>query len=349
MSGGLEVAAGVIAVVQVTGQAVVLTLKIKQLWAEVRNAPQEVQDLLDEIELTSLLLQDIERQTEQRGMPVGLASASIMQHTQRAHQALESTADLLDAELKRSPSRVRIMMASTKVLLKKSMLDQLKEKMDRSLRLLQMSLQVQTVMLVARASSITLDPLQNAPSESLPAITSADGNTLANEAAEDMSKQSQVTHSKTASKSCLHSFDPRQVHQWSWAGRFNFNFSSGDEGWISVQLPSWLSRSTHLLITNKALGGPQMVLRRYDVIEQWDAQVFDALHRDDWPSLERNLRTTRISPFATSVHGGDLVIFACIYKSIKILKRLLDIGLEAQVDSSDDDDDEVFRPNSRNL
>lgn len=145
---GLELAAGIIAVVQVTGQAVVLTTKIKKLWGEVRDAPEEIQDLLDEVELVSLLLRDIELQAQQTGLPAqawgGQSAVAILKHTQRAHQALEGAADLLDREIQRSQNKGRRMMASSKVLLKKPVLDRLKARLEFSLRLLQLSTQLQT-------------------------------------------------------------------------------------------------------------------------------------------------------------------------------------------------------------
>lgn len=88
---GLELAAGVIAVVQVTGQAAILITKIKTLWGEVRDAPEEIMYLLEEAELANLTLQSIEQQVHQSkaaGIACDPAVEAVLHRAHGAYQAL---------------------------------------------------------------------------------------------------------------------------------------------------------------------------------------------------------------------------------------------------------------------
>jgi hypothetical protein len=143
---GLELAAGVIAVVQVTGQAAVLINKIKTLWGEVRDAPEDILYLLEEVELTSLTLQSIEQQVQQSkvaGMACDPVLEAVLKHAQGAYQALQKVADLLDKEIQQSRGKSQRFVKSAKVLLKRPVLDLLKSRLESSLRLLVLSSQVQ--------------------------------------------------------------------------------------------------------------------------------------------------------------------------------------------------------------
>jgi hypothetical protein len=165
--------------------------------------------------------------------------------------------------------------------------------------------------MVSRSTSIIFERLPRAPSGPSLAITSAEDDTSPVEASKDAEKQSQVTYYETANRRRLDGFHPGKATQWSWTGRFNFNLSSADGGWVSIQPPSWLARSTHVFIASKALGGPHLTLRRYETIYQWDSQVTVYLKKDDWPSLETHFRTTGISPFATD-NTGNSILFVCL-------------------------------------
>jgi hypothetical protein len=143
---GLEVAAGVIAVVQVTGQTAALIPKIRTLWGEIRDAPEDILYLLEEADLANFTLQSIEQQVRQSkaaGMACDPAVEAVLNRAHGACQALQKVVDLLDQEIQQSRGKTRRFIQSTKVLLKKPVLDRLKNRLESSLRLLVLSSQVQ--------------------------------------------------------------------------------------------------------------------------------------------------------------------------------------------------------------
>jgi hypothetical protein len=161
--------------------------------------------------------------------------------------------------------------------------------------------------MVLRSISISFERRPEEPPESSVTITSTEDDTSPVDAVADVKEQAQVTHYDVTNRRCLQGFQSCRETQWSWTGRFNFKFSSADGGWVSIQPPSWLARSTHVFIASKALGGPHLTLRRYETIYEWDSQVEAMLEKDDWPSLETHLRTTGISPFSSDRLGANLV------------------------------------------
>lgn len=174
----------------------------------------------------------------------------------------------------------------------------------------------QPSVMVLRSISTSFERLPEAPPDSSLTIASADDDTPAVEAIEDAKEQAQVTHYDVTNRRCLQGFQSYRETQWSWTGRFNFNFSSADGGWVSIQPPSWLTRSTHVFITSKALGGPHLTLRRYEAISEWDSQVLVLLENDDWPGLETYLRTTGISPFSLDKRGDTLLQASLPYMTL---------------------------------
>ena len=143
---GLELAAGVIAVVQATGQAASLTLKLKRLWGDVKDAPDDIQDLLDDIEATGLVLQDIEDQLRSSAAPAGACSPphlhAVLQRSQLALKPLDEAVNILQRELDRHESKVLRRISSAKIVLKRPVLDRLEAKLRRALALLQLSANV---------------------------------------------------------------------------------------------------------------------------------------------------------------------------------------------------------------
>lgn len=146
---GLDLAAGVIAIVTATGQAAKLTFKLKKLCDDIKEAPDEIRDLLDDLEATGEVLQAIEGQLQDATAPAEAWGTSrleaVLRRSQLAVKPLEEALSLLQQELDRSQGRARRKLVSAKIVLKKPVLDRLEGKLRRALQLLQLSTQIHTV------------------------------------------------------------------------------------------------------------------------------------------------------------------------------------------------------------
>lgn len=141
---GLELAAGILGVAQFTSEAITLSIKLKQLWAEVKGAPAEVGELLDEIEITSGLLEEHRQLVAGSGAGGRGCQARVLVQTQNALRNLGEAVEILHDELQASRKKsARRLLSSAKVVVRKPVLEQLRAKLARSLQLLQLVILIQ--------------------------------------------------------------------------------------------------------------------------------------------------------------------------------------------------------------
>ena len=122
-------------------------VKLKSYWDQVQNAPEDMHDLLEELEVLGHLLADIADDQQQNSMS-GLifdstAISRCLQHCQKGADRLKELTDILSTDLDTSPRRKK-QWASAKVVLKKGQIDRYKEKLERAMRLLSLSYQMYT-------------------------------------------------------------------------------------------------------------------------------------------------------------------------------------------------------------
>ena len=122
-------------------------VKLKSYWDQVQNAPEDVHDLIEELEVLSHLLADIADDQEQNSMSSlifdSTAIPRCLQHCQKGADRLKELTDNLSTELD-SLTKTRKKWASAKVVLKKGQIDRNKEKLEGAIRLLSLSYQMYT-------------------------------------------------------------------------------------------------------------------------------------------------------------------------------------------------------------
>lgn len=122
-------------------------VKLKSYWDQVQNAPDDIHDLIEELEVFSHLLADIADDQQQNSMSSlvfdSTAISRCLQHCQRGADRLKALTDNLSMELD-ALTRTKRKWASAKVVLKKDQIDKCKEKLERAIRLLSLSYQMYT-------------------------------------------------------------------------------------------------------------------------------------------------------------------------------------------------------------
>lgn len=141
-------------------------IKLKSYWDQVQDAPDDIHDLIEELEDLSYLLADIE--DDQRQNPVSslildsTSTSRCLQHCKQGADRLKELTDSLSADLDAS-NKMKRKWASAKVVTKKNQIDRYKSKLERAIRLLSLShqlytralLQLQPDIIVARLSQTT--------------------------------------------------------------------------------------------------------------------------------------------------------------------------------------------------
>ncbi|KAL9114818.1 MAG: hypothetical protein Q9187_007399, partial [Circinaria calcarea] len=145
--------------------------KLKSYWDELKEAPEDIRLLIEEIEDLNLLLYDVEDDQRRNAMSSKLldntSASRCLEHCKRGADSLKELTDDLATDLN-GPDKLRRKWASAKVVLKKDKIEKYKARLERAIRLLSLShhsytralLQLQPDIIVSRISH-TMNTIQN--------------------------------------------------------------------------------------------------------------------------------------------------------------------------------------------
>ena len=124
--------------VAVNVDLVPIIMDARSLWKQVKNAPQDIFDALEDLDQLALATQQIEEQFQ--GVPgAEWASPSAIKSFENAKANIQAVVKELGAELK-SESLLKRKIASVKTIINKEKLQRLEKRLDRSVKLLELSL-----------------------------------------------------------------------------------------------------------------------------------------------------------------------------------------------------------------
>ncbi|KAM7200170.1 hypothetical protein V8F20_005388 [Naviculisporaceae sp. PSN 640] len=130
----LGIVASGLAVQQTACQLTKSLFRLRQLWEQIQNAPEQIQDLMADIASFTALLSEMEGQLDEDN-PSARHSA---QHCRNALTQLDAVTSALQLQLT-SPKRSKKFAGALKVVLRREDLKRYEDKLDRAFRLLQMS------------------------------------------------------------------------------------------------------------------------------------------------------------------------------------------------------------------
>ena len=119
--------------------------KLRSYRNQVQNAPEDIQDMIHELEALNHLLASVEHDLSRSNVSsLAFSSQSVSQCLEQCKQAsvrLEELTDSLSKDL-RAESMSKRRWASAKIVLKKDRIERHKGKLERSIRILSFSYQV---------------------------------------------------------------------------------------------------------------------------------------------------------------------------------------------------------------
>ena len=122
-------------------------VKLKSYWDQVQDAPDDIHDLIEELEILSHLLADIEDDQRQNPMSSlildSTSTSRCLQYCKQGADRLKELTDNLSTDLD-AFSKLKRKRASAKVVLKRSQIDRYKARTERAIRLLSLSHQLYT-------------------------------------------------------------------------------------------------------------------------------------------------------------------------------------------------------------
>ena len=121
--------------------------KLKDCWSQIKEAPEDIRMLVEEIEDLHLLLCDIENDRAQNPMSSALldkvSAARCIEHCKRGANRLKELVDDLENEIYRR-SGLKRKWASTKAVLEKTKIEKYKSRLENAVRLLSLAYQCYT-------------------------------------------------------------------------------------------------------------------------------------------------------------------------------------------------------------
>lgn len=145
----LGVVASGVAVTQAAHAVGGVVFSLCRLWREVKDVPETIQNMLDELDLAGKLMAAVETElmgsASSTGPKVGGSLPSIqylaIQRCHQVHKDLGGVIDDLSADIASSKRRKRL-MAKTRVVLKKETLENYEKRLEKALRCLDSAIQL---------------------------------------------------------------------------------------------------------------------------------------------------------------------------------------------------------------
>ncbi|OTB05169.1 hypothetical protein M426DRAFT_144477 [Hypoxylon sp. CI-4A] len=144
MAEALGVAASGIAIAQISTQVGGTLFKLKKLWDEVKDVPDYITDLMEQIDCLNPVLWEVENGFNQPDLPSilwdKLASGPTTTYCHKAHHHLAEIVGELGYQIS-SAKKGRRTIAAIKVLLKKDSLRRLEKRLESAVRMLTLAQQ----------------------------------------------------------------------------------------------------------------------------------------------------------------------------------------------------------------
>ncbi|KAI0891720.1 hypothetical protein F4806DRAFT_500705 [Annulohypoxylon nitens] len=326
----LGVIASGIAIAQVAGTAAGAVVKLKKLWDEVKNVPEIISDLMEQIDCLDPILWEAEQQVLQNRLPPQLWDDTVAirstRYCRKALQKLTCVADDLASQIN-SKRRIDRGISRTKVLLKKDRLRDLEQHLESAVRMLQLAQQGYLVSLVkCQPDIIAYKVMSRLEVTQRP-------NSLA---ATDLRTDKKYQHQNNLSDS--ESLDTRVFHDGKGKSSVfvksstfgSVGFVSTSQGFtINTQPPRWLTNvlSAWSLNIAKSYSGWKFHLRNYS-IRPPNSLVFRGIKEDNVHKLQEMFDSGEASPFDRDPYGATILHYAVTAASVKVLTLLKNLRLK---------------------
>jgi hypothetical protein len=284
------IAAGAIGVVSLSIQLAESLQKVKRFYGAVKNAPPQVEELVEEIEIMQDILSDLESGSQSAHMVGSASMRRCMKVAQRATKSFVAFSDELQTRIKKSRFRGGVKFALSREDIKQ-MLDQL-ERTKSSLNL--------AYNLYQQATS------EDRHGAIISALASRQDVAVGIVQSDQMSPAVQDPVATTCN--CSQAFRCKGF---------------GDIRIFQMTTPGWLSHTVWQLEMGRSLIGLNIMLRTYGIVP-FNAPVFEACETGDTIEMQRLFDNRLATPFDKTESGFSLWDVSC--DDNRILDRSIDMS-----------------------
>ncbi|KAL3465555.1 hypothetical protein BJX64DRAFT_252634 [Aspergillus heterothallicus] len=295
--------------------------KLKRLWDEVRDAPDYIDSLIDQLSLVHPLLTETETelQADEQLLTNSSAARLSLTYCKKILWDLDGLAHDLrqQIEAKRRFSRGK---AKIKVALGKDIIHGMQKRMQDALQLLSIAQQTYLIALAKRQPMLVAGHLLPLTEKA----TYPDG---------DSGKQngSQLAPRTVPNKRAQHNF-PNTSTLWRYSKFFGTFTCHTDKTadqvlFTRIALPYWLTGRVWDICAQTASHGWTFTLRQWTV-RPADAEIFAVVREDNLPRMVQLFEARQASPYDRDPNGRTLLHCAMYYGTGETAQYLVDQGLD---------------------
>ncbi|KAH9894487.1 hypothetical protein F4778DRAFT_794537 [Xylariomycetidae sp. FL2044] len=331
MAEALGIAASGIAVAQITTQVGTAVIRLKQLWDQVKDVPDDIAYLLEQLDCLDPILCEIEATFDQPGISTIVANnAAARRSAAYCREASKALAELVDdMSLQLINTRgVRQKIKSVKILLKKDTLRKYEKRLRHAVQILSLAQQAYSVALTRVQPDIimhkftTMMAVHSSSSAQLRLglVTRPESQQVFHAKNEESDKTTETELSIARRQTAPKTTNARH------RSRFHFG-SNAFEQVAALRLPMWLSGRAWELYSSRAQGAWQWSLRSYNT-RPVDSEVFSVVMEGDIDSLRRMFDMGLASPYDRTRSNKTLLHIAMSWRHTEIVRYLSQIGAD---------------------
>ncbi|KAF5671028.1 hypothetical protein FHETE_4284 [Fusarium heterosporum] len=327
----METAASVIAFAQVAAAIGKCAVKTKKLWDQAQDLPDEIQALILRLQSYESIFQIMDKQFPIQQHLQSLPTYPLVQDNLRtsigALELLREKADSLMSHLD-AKKGLRRKLAAVKIIIGKDNSDQLKNRLNDSIALLNLSLQAWNMTITMLTPDLIVAQLNQTSKSHQECARLPEKSTIV---AEDESKTRQaittIKHNTIQSGS-RHDGKLTKIYTPSKLGRFAMAYTTSSGAWQAyIQWPSWLSTSVYELQSSPSLGGWSYNYRVYNIISP-KSEIIEKIEMGDKNGVLELFNTRKASPFDKDNEGRSLLYYAANSKHFDLCQLFLNLGLQ---------------------
>ncbi|RGP71481.1 hypothetical protein FSPOR_3328 [Fusarium sporotrichioides] len=332
----METAASLIAFGQVAGKIVQLIIKVNQLWGEAKDLPNDLRDILDELDDYALVFEELKEQIEYDQTHNTRSNGTYMNRSfmaaTKAMGILKDIVEEINMVIHSKKEGLQRRLSSFKHLMKKEKIEKYQKRLQRSITLLQTTISTYQIAMMRRNTEIIVSRVTNSFSEKL-GYLQLDQTSMVATTTTYQTEQKKLCGSSNSKKQELCTsrrgkLASSRPYIPSWTGRFSMSRTSAEGAWQAYfQLPSWLSQSTHIFQSYPTRSGWTFNYRVYNVVAP-DSEIIARIHNGDENGVLELFSARKASPFDKDPDGASLLYHAAQSKHYDICKLLLNMGLE---------------------
>ncbi|KAF9876749.1 hypothetical protein CkaCkLH20_05595 [Colletotrichum karsti] len=326
--------------------------KLVQLWRELDDVPDDLQDALEQLELLQPMLNYIKCEFEQRPQLAALPSAKqCVKYAITASQNVKTLAKKFQDDIKSKKGRLGKKFGMLKVAFREDEVVKLQKRLDRALKVLGLCVdcyrlavdQTSDDRIIKDTSSMVLSRTQTLVEASEDRIvrrvtlelTSQFGkneeNATFKKPVDKKESAKEGVYTVVKSHHCgvkLASYTPSAL------GKILFNSSRSAGYWqMFLQAPSWMSRDAWSweFMAQRAVAGWTFALRSYSIRPE-DSQIFKVVRDGEVSEMLSLFRSGEASPYDRDSKGASLLHYATESWQIDTSRTLLELGLTDSMD-----------------